>query len=395
MKTLLSRRPVLALAALLGLGLTTSPVHPQQPTQFNSFKPGGNWLADDGIHIDAHGGNVLFDPKSQRYFWFGEHRGNPRGVGCYSSLDLYNWRNEGVAMTAEEAGLVGMVFERPKVVYNKATDKYVMWYHHDSRDYRAAELGVAVSDKVDGPYLMVRHFRPNNHESRDFGIFTDDDDKVYVFYSADNNSQIRVVELTADYQNITTREVVTGSHCEGEGIMKYRGIYYLLTSGCAGWTPNPATYATAANIMGPWTQKGNPAIGDTNRNTFASQPTFILKVQGRENGFVYMGDRWNGGGSVRSQYVWLPIVIPRDGVMELRWRDEWNLSVFSPASSLAHGRLLRGAAQGGWLRHAGQLFVPGPDRYTLAGRRAPASSPKRFRISVGSFPPVPLISPER
>lgn len=290
-------------------------------------------------------------------------------------------------MTAEEAGLVGMVFERPKVVYNALTNKYVMWYHHDTHDYATAELGVAVSDSVAGPYIMVRHFRPNGNESRDFGLFTDDDGKVYVFYSSKGNSQIRVVELTPDFQTVTARDTVTGSHCEGEGIMKYNGIYYLIASGCAGWTPNPGTYATAANIMGPWTQRGNPMVNDTNRNMFASQPTFIIKVPGYDKGYIYMGDRWNGGGSTRSQYIWLPIAIPRDNVMEIRYVAEWNLSVFGTAAIMGTQGQVRGTTPAGWMDHGTPLFNSGSASYNLLGRRRPSTlrylSPSAQRLLEG------------
>jgi len=69
----------------------------------NSIKPGEIWADTDGKHINAHGGGVLF--HKGKYYWFGEHkiegRGGNRamvGVSCYSSSDLYNWKNEGVAM---------------------------------------------------------------------------------------------------------------------------------------------------------------------------------------------------------------------------------------------------------------------------------------------------------
>ncbi|HKP95340.1 MAG TPA: glycoside hydrolase family 43 protein [Fibrobacteria bacterium] len=358
-----------------------------QQAGLTSIKNGGNTLDDGGVHVDAHGGNVLLDPKSGKYHWFGEYRGTPRGVGCYSSQDLYNWKKERIAMTAEEAGLVGMVFERPKVVYNALTNKYVMWYHHDTKNYGAAELGVAVSDNVAGPYIMIRHFRPNGHESRDFGIFTDDDGKVYVFYSSKGNSEIRVVELTPDFQNVTTRDAVTGSHCEGEGIMKYNGIYYLIASGCAGWTPNPGTYATATDIMGPWTQRGNPMIDDVNRNMFASQPTFILKVQGYEKGYLYMGDRWNGGGSTRSQYIWLPIVIPRDNVMELRYQAEWNLSVFGAVSIMGAKGRLRETTPAGWIIGQGvPLFTSGSTSYNPLGRQRLSPNMRFLPLPARHFP---------
>lgn len=71
------------------------------------------------------------------YYWFGEHKiagakGNRSmvGVHVYSSKDLYNWKDEGIALKMKEATSsklqVGSTVERPKVIYNDSTKKYVM-----------------------------------------------------------------------------------------------------------------------------------------------------------------------------------------------------------------------------------------------------------------------------
>lgn len=98
--------------------------------------PAGVWNDVNGEYINAHGGGILlFDSK---YYWFGEHRpakgfSTEVGVTCYSSTDLCNWRYEGVALSvSEEAGNEiekGCIMERPKVIYNKRTKKFVMWFH--------------------------------------------------------------------------------------------------------------------------------------------------------------------------------------------------------------------------------------------------------------------------
>ena len=53
------------------------------------------------------------------------------------------------------------VIERPKVIYNQATKKFVMWLHVDSVDYKAARSAVAVSDRPTGPFKYLGSFRPN------------------------------------------------------------------------------------------------------------------------------------------------------------------------------------------------------------------------------------------
>jgi len=89
----------------------------------NLFKPGEIWPDTDGKHINAHGGMILFHDGI--YYWFGESR-LPRGekdltnygVGCYSSKDLLNWENEGLALRVinDTSSLLqpGCVIERQK-----------------------------------------------------------------------------------------------------------------------------------------------------------------------------------------------------------------------------------------------------------------------------------------
>jgi len=61
--------------------------------QFINDRP---WPDDNGVHINAHGGGILYHEGI--YYWFGEHKvggsiGNTAQVGvhCYRSTDLYNW----------------------------------------------------------------------------------------------------------------------------------------------------------------------------------------------------------------------------------------------------------------------------------------------------------------
>jgi beta-galactosidase len=297
----------------------------QQQTMFTSFKPGTVWPANDGIHIDCHGGNIVNQPQAGTYYWYGEHYSAPAGVACYSSKDLYNWKNEGVVV---QRGAIP-VLERPKVVYNTTTKKYAMWFHYDNSNYGLANLGVAVSDSAKGPFTLVNHFRPNGHQSRDIGMYCDDDGKVYIIYAADStNVTIRIVELTSDYLNVTTNDSDIKAHCEGPAMLKVNGTYYLITSQCSGWSPNKATCYTATNIMGPYTNRGTPCVDDTNNITFNSQSCYIFKVPGYATAFMFMGDRWNGSGNANAQYVFLPIIITSKGTMQLRWLDEWDFGYF-------------------------------------------------------------------
>ena len=169
----------LGLAAALAAGgcCGTGGVNSASVLKYDSFNPGQVWLDDNGRHINAHGAGAIFD--NGRYYIFGEHKlggtlGNKSvvGVHCYSSDDLYNWKDEGIALEMSgdpDSEIVrGTILERPKVIYNPRTKKYVMWMHLEFRkgptaksadlkdiyaekpDYTTARVGVAVADNISG-----------------------------------------------------------------------------------------------------------------------------------------------------------------------------------------------------------------------------------------------------
>ena len=137
-----------------------------------SIKPGGIWPDNNGMHINAHGGGIL--KYKGTFYWYGEHKvegkaGNVAmaGVHCYSSKDLYNWKDEGIALAVSEdpESMItkGCVIERPKVIYNDKTKKFVMWFHHELKGmgYKAAKTGVALADNAAGPFHYLESINPN------------------------------------------------------------------------------------------------------------------------------------------------------------------------------------------------------------------------------------------
>jgi len=356
-------------------------------TNYTSFTPGTVWLASDSIHIDCHAGNILYDSLTKTYYWYGEHYAAPAGVECYSSKDLYNWVNQGLVLAK---GTI-QVCERPKVVYSPKAGKYVMWFHYDNSSYTLAELGVATADSATGKFTLLNNFRPNGHQSRDIGMFQDDSGKVYIMYAADStNVTIRVVQLSADYTSVTANDTNISAHCEGPAMMKMNRVYYLMTSQCSGWTPNPATYYTALSTSGPFTNKGTPCIKDTAKNTFNSQSCNIFKIPGYSNAYMYMGDRWNGSGNKNSQYVFLPITITAGDTMQIQWYSSWNLSVFQPAVAVLTppGARLAGFP-GASVSKAGKVAY-----YDIFGRKLHCTGPDltaggRSTLAAGVYIKVP------
>jgi hypothetical protein len=320
------------------------------------FRPGEVWLDAGGKPIQAHGGGIMSDRGT--YFWYGEDRtpGNKTGVSCYSSTDLLNWKHEGVVFPHDSLPADirdSSFFERPKVVFNAQTRRYVMWMHLEQRGYHFARAGIAISDRPTGPFSWVTHMRPiaedfNFKEDdpdqqkqsggtyRDMNLFLDDDGRAYAFYSSENNATMYIVRLNREFtgpeipviQGKTWARILAGRMREAPAPFKHRGRYYLITSGCTGWAPNEADYAVAENILGPWESKGNPCTGAEAKTTFGSQSTCVFPLAGKPGCFIFMADRWAPRRLDDSRYVWLPLILKPDGSFTLEFRDRWDLSVF-------------------------------------------------------------------
>jgi Glycosyl hydrolases family 43 len=362
---------------LLGLAcLLLNLAHAEQ----DSIRPGAVWPDTDGVAINAHGGGVLFHEGT--YYWYGEHKiagpkGNSAqvGVSCYSSKDLYNWKNESIALPVEDSASSdiarGCIIERPKVIYNAKTKKFVMWFHLEEKGkgYGTAAAGVATADKPTGPFRYVHKIRPNpkawpigfdeKHDkspqvdllkrdyrkgqmSRDMTLFVDDDGQAYQITSAEENYTLHISLLTPDYLNTTGKyvRIFPGGHNEGPAICKHDGKYWMITSGCTGWDPNEARSFVADKISGPWTQLPNPCIGPNPlggmgpEKTWGGQSTFILPVQGKPGAFIAMFDIWRPKNPIDGGYLWLPIHFENNRIL-VTYPQTWKISDFDMLGGMA------------------------------------------------------------
>jgi len=355
------------------------------PKSQTTFAPGEVWLDTSGKPINAHGGGLLFHDGV--YYWYGEFKegrtwapranrswGGTRvvamGVSCYSSTNLYDWKFAGLALPAVTNDRTHdlhttKVIERPKVIYNSTTKKFVMWMHIDSENYAAAKSGVAVSDSPTGPFTYLGSFRPNagiwpenvtdahkqsgktNYLARDFAggqmardmtVFVDDDGKAYHFYASEENATMHVSLLSDDYLKPTGkyRRIFVGRSMEAPAVFKRNGKYYLIASGCTGWAPNAARAAVADSPMGPWTELGNPWEGTEAETSFNSQSTYVLPVQGLNDTFIFMADRWNSKNLPDSRYIWLPLRFDAEGKPNIQWEDKWSLPTSKVAPTTKH-----------------------------------------------------------
>lgn len=324
-----SIHPAIAATLLLAFNLLAS----AEP-----IKPGEIWPDNRGQHIQAHGGGIT--KLGETYYWFGEDRSrdndpSKRYVACYSSTNLTNWtfRNQVLKLSDPENFGPRWVLERPKVFYNKATRKFVMYMHIDGPEtavsrgnsYYLARVGVATCDTPDGDYTYLRSFRPLGKESRDIGQFIDDDGFAYLLFESRPSKGFYIAKLSNDFLNVEKEVCFVKAPLEGGTLVNYEGTYYMIGSRMSGWDPNPNQYATAKSLEGPWSDFKDIAPPAT--NTYGSQSTMMLKVTGtKQTSVIFMGDIWKPLTQWDSRYLWMPVQIG-DGELRLPEPRPWTLDL--------------------------------------------------------------------
>ena len=344
-----------------------------------TIKNGDFWQDTAGNRIEAHGAGLI--RVADTWYWIGEDKsansGNFKAVNCYASKDLSHWEFKHAIITRQtstELGAADRIIERPKVIYNEASKKYVMWLHWEGASYATAEAGVFTSTTVDGDYTQVRHFRPNDRMSRDDTLFKDDDGTAYFLSASNENADLSLYELTADYTDMK-RQITTlwpGSYREAPAIMKANGRYYIVNSAATNWDPNQQKYSTATSMQGPWSALAN--VG--NENGFDTQTAYVIPVQGaKATTYIYAGDRWQDPDLKSSKYIWLPFKIASDGKLSLAFYDSWQLDVTS-------GEWSAGSTNSGFISHAGWSLIS-TDSEETAGEDGHASN--AFDDSTSTF----------
>ncbi|MCR4903338.1 MAG: family 43 glycosylhydrolase [Butyrivibrio sp.] len=295
------------------------------------------WKDISGNTIHAHGGHMLF--WQGNYYWYGENRTGNRYVSVYKSNDLVNWEyvrdvlttnsrtmehrvRTDLRLKTDDGGKINI--ERPKVIYNEKTGKFVMWMHMENgKNYNQAACAIAVANAPDEELTYLGAFNPCGYMSRDCTLFVDGSEAYFISASRDN-ADLHVYRLTEDYLNVDAlvNRLWQGEYREAPAVVKHDGKYFMFSSFCTGWAPNQCKYATARSMEGRWSMLTK--IGD--ETTYRTQPAFFLNVESTGD-IYYVADRWNGKDYNDSRYVILPLKFDADNNPVLEYHEEVKIIV--------------------------------------------------------------------
>ena len=291
------------------------------------------WFDQNGNIVNAHGACIV--EEDGRYWLFGEYKSDESnafpGFGCYSSIDLVNWRFERIVLPVQKDGILGpnRVGERVKVMKCPKTGEYIMLMHADNLKYNDPHIGIAVCDKIDGDYRLLGTIEYNGEPIRrwDMGVFQDDDGTGYLLIHHGP-----IYKLSDDYHSIVEQTAYVEDMGESPAMFKKNGIYFLLTSNLTSWERNDNYYFTASSISGPWTKQGCFCPEET--LTYNSQTTFVFNIN--HDGVsvpMYMGDRWSYPHQASAAtYVWLPMNVDGEKLTIPEYWHSWNIRNISPVT---------------------------------------------------------------
>ncbi|TRW24012.1 family 43 glycosylhydrolase [Flavobacterium zepuense] len=322
----------------------------------DAIHSGVPWFDQNGKIVSAHGANIVKD--GNKFYLFGEKHSDTSnafaGFSCYSSVDLYNWKDEGIALGVQSKGRLGpnRVGERAKVMKCPKTGEYIMLMHTDSLGYKDPCIGYATAKTIAGPYAFKGPVLFNGTPIRkwDMGTFQDSDGAGYLLIHGG-----LMYKLSDDYTSIT-EEVVDNKWkgSESPAIFKRNGIYYWLVSDLTSWERNDNVYYTATSLNGPWVPKG--FFAPESSLTWNSQTTFVLQITGsKETTYMFMGDRWSFPlQASAATYVWQPLTFTDDAISIPNYYESWKINT---ATGMVSGSKLEGktvTASDKSIRYTGQ-----------------------------------------
>lgn len=222
-------------------------------------KMSGNPLFE-GWYADPEG--IIYDDTYWIYPTYSAPYDKQTFFDCFSSKDLVNWTKHESIIDTSEVKWAKRAMWAPSVI-NKDGKYYFFFGANDVHEGEIGGIGVAVSDRPEGPYKdllgepLINEI-VNGAQPIDQFVFRDDDGTYYMYYGG--WSHCNLVKLSDDFKSLVPfedgeiyKEVTPENYVEGPFMFKKNGKYYFMWSE-GGWTgPDYAVaYAIADSPMGPF-----------------------------------------------------------------------------------------------------------------------------------------------
>lgn len=261
----------------------------------------GNPILPD-FHADPE---IMYDPKSDRYYIYSTTDGQPGWGGwyftCFSSANLTDWKYEGMVLDLPRQTKWARGNAWAPAAIEK-DGKYYLYYSGD--EGRRKAIGVAVADHPAGPFMdfgkPIVNRRPhgvNGGQQIDVDVFIDPDDgQAYLYWG---NGYMAGAKLNPDMTSIdtTTITVMTPqggtlrdyAFREGAYVFKRNGVYYFLWSVDDTGSPNyHVAYGTSHSPLGPIEVAEQPVILQQrpDESIYGTAHNSVLQIPGKDEWYV-------------------------------------------------------------------------------------------------------------
>ena len=215
---------------------------------------------------------------------------------AFSSRDLVTWTKHERVLEQKNIPWLRRALWAPAII--AANDKYYLFFGgNDVHEGEVGGIGVAVSDRPEGPYVdalgkpLINEI-VNGAQPIDQFVFRDDDGQYYMYYGGWRHCN--VCKLSQDLLHIIPWEdgqkfheiTPSKSYVEGPFMLKRNGKYYFMWSE-GGWTgPNYCVaYAISDSPFGPFQRIGKILEQDPSVARGAGHHS-VIQVPGKDEYYI-------------------------------------------------------------------------------------------------------------
>lgn len=247
----------------------------------------------EGWYADPEG--IIYDDTYWIYPTWSDLYENQTFFDCFSSKDLVNWTKHSSILDTTEVKWAKRAMWAPSVI-RKEGKYYLFFGANDVHEGEIGGIGVAVSDRPEGPYKDLLG-KPlineivNGAQPIDQFVFKDDDNRYYMYYGGWGHCN--VVQLNDDFTGLVPfedgevyKEVTPANYTEGPFMFRKNGKYYFMWSE-GGWG-NPdysVAYAISDSPFGPFNRIAKILQQDSTVATSAGHHS-IMHVPNSEDYYI-------------------------------------------------------------------------------------------------------------
>ena len=257
------------------------------------------------------------DEEGADFFWMNDWR-------LFSTTDMVNWTDHGNPARqcdfawADDRSWAAQCIER--------NGKFYLYVPVHSKISHGMAIGVAVADKITGPYhdaLGKPLYEDGKWDHIDPTVLIDDDGQAYLYWG---NPRLYSVKLNEDMISLASEvkcDTSVTRYVEGPWIIKRpasakaKKFPYIMMY-AAGGIPECIAYSEGQTPQGPWSYVGEVMSQDNMTNSFTNH-SGIAEYKGHNYFFYHTGWLPKGGGFARSV-----------SVEEFEWQKDGSLPNIKP-----------------------------------------------------------------